>query len=172
MIPFVRVYLIGTEISIYSIFTLVFFEYMARHIPRLKPRSTVDAGRSLFTSEEVPAAIEILRIDSPLVAVLDSSHLQDTCACCFSCLPNIISHREGLPENPQNQERRRLKSCLGCKAVRYCSKVSLRLQRVSMPLLLNSASAACFYDGLLFHICDRFLRPCWRLRSRVKNLAR
>ena len=73
-----------------------------------------DAGTGLFVSEAIPAGVEVLSIDRPLVAVLDSPHLKDTCSDCFLW----------LPENGEPQSKR-LRACQGCKITKYCCKVGL-----------------------------------------------
>lgn len=65
-------------------------------------------GKGLFTSEAIEPGKLVFRIDEPLVCVPDNEHLNTVCYQCF------VSH---LVKN--------LKSCLGCKVVKYCSTASL-----------------------------------------------
>ncbi|KAL9128804.1 MAG: hypothetical protein Q9217_002585 [Psora testacea] len=95
----------------------------------IQPRSTPSAGTGLFTSHSIAAGKEILHIDRPLVAVLDSTHLQDACGNCFLWLPGgdeddsaagtgKVRVRTGEGED---KKRRILRSCLGCKVECHAS---------------------------------------------------
>ena len=45
----------------------------------VQQRSARGAGRGLFATRSVDAGQEILRVDRPLLAALDTPHLKDTC---------------------------------------------------------------------------------------------
>ena len=94
---------------------------MATNIPSpTYTQSISGAGVGLFAAEAIPPGVEILRIDRPLVSVLDSPHLQDTCSECILWLPEN-GHHNG------DAQSERLKACQGCKITKYCCKVGLFL---------------------------------------------
>ena len=88
---------------------------MATLSSRVYTQKTSDAGTSLFASDAIPPGVEILRVERPLVCVLDTAHLQDTCSECNLWFPET-GHVQRSPSE-------RLKTCLGCKITRYCCKV-------------------------------------------------
>ena len=90
-------------------------------------QKTSDAGTSLFAEDAISPGVEILRIERPLVSVLDTAHLKDTCAECNLWLPEIGDH--GDEQGPRNN---RLRTCLGCKITRYCCKVCLSLCHIML----------------------------------------
>ena len=98
---------------------------MAAPPSRIRTQRIPDAGTGLFASDAIPPGVEILRIDRPLVSVLDSPHLRDTCSDCSLWLPE-----NGHYWGPQTK---RLKICQGCKTTRYCCTVCFVLL-YSMPL--------------------------------------
>jgi len=77
----------------------------------LKLRPTANAGLGLFTTEALPAGHLISQIERPLITVLDSARLTDTCEWCL----RVFQGDDGNCAS--------LKACKGCKVVRYCSKV-------------------------------------------------
>ena len=85
-----------------------------------KPASN-NAGNGLFTSKGLSAGEEILRIDRPLVSVLDSPHLKDACSNCYVWVPENGVGQFG----EEGGITTKLKACQGCKVDRYCSKVGL-----------------------------------------------
>ena len=91
---------------------------MASPPPHLYPQETAAAGTGLFASEAIPPGVEILQIERPLVYVLDSPHLKDTCSECSLSLPE--KSRDHAPHGKS------LKACHGCKITRYCCKVGYR----------------------------------------------
>ena len=84
-------------------------------------KASNDAGNGLFASEPLGAGEEILRIDRPLVSVLDSPHLRDACSNCYVWVPEGAVGQFGEEKGTQVK----LKACQGCKINRYCSKVDL-----------------------------------------------
>ena len=88
-------------------------------------QTTPDAGTCLFTSEAIPPGVEIFRIDRPLVSVLDSPRLQDTCSECSLWLPENGHDRDS--------QSKRLKNCQACKITKYCCKVCLFLLHDILP---------------------------------------
>ena len=88
---------------------------MATLPSRTYTQKTSDAGTSLFASDAILPGVEILRVERPLVSVLDTAHLQDTCSEC-----NLWFPESGHDQRPPSE---RLKTCLGCRVTRYCCKV-------------------------------------------------
>ena len=85
----------------------------------VKPHSTPATGTGLLASLDYAEGLEIVRIVRPFAVALDSKHLQSTCASCFSGLPEAQIHTEA----PSTK----LRDCLGCNIVKYCSKVGFSL---------------------------------------------
>lgn len=83
----------------------------AYHVER---RPVLGAGDGLFTTDAVRPGKEIFSVENPMAYVLDSSHLQDTCA---NCLGGAARHDE------IDTMKLRLKRCKGCRVVRYCGEV-------------------------------------------------
>lgn len=92
---------------------------MATLPPPIYTQKIANAGTGLFASEVIPPGVEILRVDRPLVSVLDTPHLKDTCSECSLWLPENGDGRDA--------QSKRLKACQGCKITKYCSKVGLFL---------------------------------------------
>lgn len=78
-------------------------------------------GTGLFTAEVIEAGNLVFRIDRSLLCVPDNDHLDKTCYNCF--LTDATT---------------KLKTCMGCKVVRYCSQASGEYFDASEPFL-------CFY---------------------------
>ncbi|KAL4794786.1 SET and MYND domain protein [Aspergillus venezuelensis] len=76
------------------------------------PAHAVNSGRGLFATTDLATCDEILHIQNPFVAVLDTSRLQDTCSGCFG--------RRQLAAGPEEQIV--LRACTGCQVVKYCDK--------------------------------------------------
>lgn len=70
-------------------------------------------GRGLFASSHFRPGDDVLHIQSPFVAVLDTQRLADTCSGCFG--------KRQLEANPDNKIV--LKACAGCQVVKYCDTV-------------------------------------------------
>ncbi|KAK0511217.1 hypothetical protein JMJ35_006769 [Cladonia borealis] len=77
----------------------------------IQQRSLSPAGNGLFTIKAIDAGEEVLRIERPLVAVLNQKHLTRACEWCFIW----VSEGEG-------EAKTKLRACQGCRIVRYCSK--------------------------------------------------
>ena len=73
-------------------------------------------GRGLFTSHAIEAGELVFLLDRPLLCVPSNRHLDETCYHCFLWLPQNTPKFE--------DDTRRLQGCMGCKVVKYCSKVS------------------------------------------------
>ncbi|KAF9885658.1 hypothetical protein FE257_012640 [Aspergillus nanangensis] len=65
-------------------------------------------GQGLFASTDINPGEDVLHIDTPFVAVLDTQRLTDTCSGCFS-QQEVASGSE-------------LRACTGCRTVRYCNR--------------------------------------------------
>ena len=108
-------------------FNQLFCEHTNMDLPKLPTgvvrRRTSSAGTGLFASETIKAGEEILRVQRPYALAVDSDRLHDTCASC--CL--FLSSEETIQQIAQEDDdrERRLSFCLGCKIVKYCSKVNL-----------------------------------------------
>ena len=85
-------------------------------------RQTQNAGIGVFASEDIGPGELVLHIPRPLVSALDTPHLTDTCYSCYLWLPGNKVDEE-LEDDGAHQVS--LKTCTGCKVVRYCSKVGL-----------------------------------------------
>ena len=68
-------------------------------------------GNGLFAVEDIKVGEDVVHAKVPFVAVLDTPRLEDTCAGCFG--------------KKQLQTGGELKSCTGCRVVKYCDRVSL-----------------------------------------------
>ena len=84
------------------------------------------AGSGLFTSTAIEAGEEVLRIDRPLVSVLDSPHLKDACSNCFVWVPENGVGQFG----EEKGAKLKLRACQGCKINRYCSKVGWKFCKI------------------------------------------
>ncbi|KAL4880804.1 hypothetical protein BJY04DRAFT_218957 [Aspergillus karnatakaensis] len=85
--------------------------------PSLQTRTTPGPapngqGRGLFASSDLRLGDNILHIQDPFVAVLDSNRLEDTCSGCFG------QRQLAAPSGREIV----LKACTGCKIVKYCDK--------------------------------------------------
>ncbi|KAL4956153.1 hypothetical protein BDW69DRAFT_192654 [Aspergillus filifer] len=76
------------------------------------PAPVRGSGRGLFATIDLATCDEILHIQSPFVAVLDTARLDDTCSGCFG--------RRQLAAGPEEQIVPR--ACTGCQVVKYCDK--------------------------------------------------
>jgi hypothetical protein len=72
-------------------------------------------GNGLFALTDIGTGQDILTIQKPFVAVLDTPRLQDTCSGCLGM------KQQQQEQNPE--EAVKLKSCTRCQVVRYCDKV-------------------------------------------------
>ncbi|KAL4914717.1 hypothetical protein BDW62DRAFT_189911 [Aspergillus aurantiobrunneus] len=70
-------------------------------------------GRGLFASTDLRAGDDVLHIESPFVAVLDTERLEDTCSGCFG--------KRQLESDPEVKIVP--KACTGCQVVKYCDKM-------------------------------------------------
>jgi hypothetical protein len=80
-------------------------------------KSGID-GRGLFATKSIKAGQLIFRKSRPLVAALDVSRLEDTCANCFRSKLGEGVYGAGVAGQITD-----VKKCTGCRMVAYCSKV-------------------------------------------------
>lgn len=66
-------------------------------------------GNGLFASAHIKTGEDVLHVKVPFLAVLDSPRLQDTCSGCFG--------------KKQLDAGTELKTCTGCRVMKYCDKV-------------------------------------------------
>ena len=78
------------------------------------PEPTPNRGTGLFTRTPHNVGDNIILVWEPLVAVLDTPRLEDTCSKCFG----------SRSANTLTEEKVSLKACTGCRTVKYCDKVS------------------------------------------------
>ena len=103
---------------------------MAEVYPNIVVVGTKDvgAGRTLSVNKDFAKGEEILKVERP-IAALDSKIVPHCCANCF--LWDAAHY--GLVDNPLD-----LKACLGCKVVKYCSKVRDYYEELSETFSLLS----------------------------------
>ncbi|GAB1211892.1 hypothetical protein ATERTT37_001016 [Aspergillus terreus] len=76
---------------------------------RAKPGPAPDGlGTGLFATENIKPGENILHIQNPFVAVLETQRLTDTCSGCFG--------------KRQLESGTELRACTGCQVVKYCDK--------------------------------------------------
>ena len=80
-------------------------------------RDSPVGGKGLFAWKDVAAGEGINTIMRPLVLVLDTRRLADTCSNCLEWSSQVF-----LRSIVDEYEPPSLKACLGCKTMRYCSK--------------------------------------------------
>jgi hypothetical protein len=68
------------------------------------------AGNGLFATKKIVPGDLVLSISRPAVAALDAARLEDTCTNCFTW---------------DKDSGEKIKKCLGCRVVGYCSKVGV-----------------------------------------------
>ena len=79
-------------------------------------KTSPTAGNGLFATKDIGAGELVVMVNRPLIGVLDLPRLEDTCSNCFLWSAGSV---EGglLPNKPT------INWCVGCKTVKYCSKV-------------------------------------------------
>jgi SET and MYND domain-containing protein len=95
----------------------------ASPLAAVRPSETLCGQVGLFATEDIPAGAEILPYARPLLPIVDVANLGVTCNDCFassSLLFRVPSQGAGAGQTATNVS---LKSCLGCRTVKYCSKV-------------------------------------------------
>lgn len=71
-------------------------------------------GTGLFATAEIGTGEDVLNIQLPFSAVLDTPRLEDTCSGCF-----------GKRQLEGEEVGTQLRACTGCGVARYCDKVCL-----------------------------------------------
>ena len=92
-------------------------------------RTSKLSGNGLFAKKYIDAGQSIITIKRPLVALLDSQQLEDTCSNCF--------RRNSAGDN---DEVIKVSACTGCQIVRYCGKVMFLLRPFSDWELLTKCT--------------------------------
>lgn len=137
------------------------FPHMANLPPHIHTQKNGD-GTGLFALEAIPPGVEILRIDRPLVSVLDSPHLKDTCSECYSW----------LPENGDDGDlqRKGLRACQGCKITKYCCKVCvLFLHAARRRTSCHLFEAIVFvYSKVSFRLPCLLYEVSWAVRHSIR----
>jgi Pyruvate/2-oxoacid:ferredoxin oxidoreductase delta subunit len=100
---------------------------MADLPPNVYREEVPDAGSGLFASQAFEPGEEVFRVRSPLVSVLNQSQLTTACANCFLWVPENSEDAVGGGDIGERPKRKKLRACQGCKILRYCSKVGLRI---------------------------------------------
>ncbi|KAI9884148.1 MAG: hypothetical protein M1823_004064 [Watsoniomyces obsoletus] len=83
----------------------------------VRPCVALPGQVGLYATADIPAGEEVLTIQEPLLLVVDSEHLDETCN---ACLAWTTSTRRGFTAASDDEVT--LKTCLGCHTVRYCDK--------------------------------------------------
>ncbi len=84
----------------------------------IRPCEALPGQVGLYAMADIPEGEEVIAIREPWLLVVDSEHLDETCNTCFAW----TSPRRGFTAVSDDEVT--LKTCLGCRTVRYCSKVS------------------------------------------------
>lgn len=90
-------------------------------------------GNGAFAFQAFQAGAPIFALKRPLVGILDTKRLSDTCANCYVGV-------EGTPHASTSSlnENIQVSACVGCKYLRYCGKVCRDNERsTSMRLMIS-----------------------------------
>lgn len=79
-------------------------------------------GKGMFATSFIGLDEEVASVWHPLVAILDTDRLKDTCYYCLTSpeMPSLVMEADQKDKGGSDGE---LKKCSACKIVRYCSKV-------------------------------------------------
>lgn len=80
----------------------------------IKPSSTYGGGLGMFTTANIKAGVEVLRVELPKFKISDKD-------ACDSCLHHLYSSLNKSGE--LSDATFKLTRCSGCKHVSYCSQV-------------------------------------------------
>ena len=82
-------------------------------------------GVGLFASTPIQPGTLIVSIDQPLLAIPDNAFLDQTCSSCLCWVPDPTTTGQSVQQwlTSGYEEPKSLKTCTGCKVVRYCDKV-------------------------------------------------
>ncbi|KAH0545069.1 hypothetical protein FGG08_000840 [Glutinoglossum americanum] len=84
-------------------------------------------GVGLFASTPIQPGSLILSLEEPLLAIPDVAYLEQTCSGCFCWVPDSGAAEYNVQQwltSGHSAEPKSLKTCTGCKVVRYCDKHS------------------------------------------------
>ena len=74
-------------------------------------------GRGLFAAQDIPAQAQVLLVARPLLVALENSKLSTHCYFCYKTTDDGA-------ETSDEDRSRTLKTCSGCKTVKFCDQVS------------------------------------------------
>lgn len=83
---------------------------------KVEVRRSPVGGRGLYAIQNLQPGDAIITLDRPLIAALDGSRIEDTCAWCFSWTELPVLSGAGI------NQALKVNWCTGCKKVKYCSK--------------------------------------------------
>ncbi len=100
----------------------------ASPLAAVRPSETLRGQVGLFATEDVAAGAELLPFARPLLPIVDVANLGATCNDCFASTSSSSLLFGGVPSQAAagagpTHTHVSLKSCLGCRTVKYCSKV-------------------------------------------------
>lgn len=106
------------------------------------------SGNGLFATRSLPAGELVLQLKRPLVGVLDTPRLEDTCSNCFAWSSDSDGNdmQLVLGNSTAVTATTTVNACVGCRKVKYCSKVCMLTIVSQMPPYHPS----CFYPLLAF----------------------
>jgi hypothetical protein len=115
-------------------------------------------GNGLFAATNIAMGQEVLRIQKPFAAVLDSPRLQDTCSGCFGIrrLQRNQGSGSGAIHDHGDDDVAELKACTRCQVVRYCDKVC----RFHVTFIISLSPPLTF---VLFVVAFFFIVSCRHL---------
>jgi hypothetical protein len=100
---------------------------------KIKASTITSAGSGLFTTGDIDEYTEIFR-SNPLVATRATGYTK-VCDHCFISSDSEI-HPEGRYQSSEDPKPE-IRSCVGCKAARYCSKVWMNTRTSNHELRLS-----------------------------------
>ena len=118
----------------------------------LTQRQTAYAGRGYFATRDIEPGERILQVREPLAYAIDSKRFQDTCESCLLQGDFNSSHCARSTSNTPT-----LRSCTGCKVVKYCRRVSILSLPCTLRFFLRSPSLRSF--SVVLYV-DDFLTEC------------
>jgi hypothetical protein len=116
---------------------------------RIAPSPPTGGGVGLFATAPIPSGALILSIEQPLLAIPDIAYLEQTCSNCLCWVPEPGATGYSVQQwlnSGYAEEPKSLKTCTGCKVVRYCDKVGG--SEGCMPVLRARASPYSLFSTL------------------------
>src|SRR5258705_346531 len=81
----------------------------------LYTKASAGKGNGVFAKQDTPARAQVMLVARPLIATLETLQLHETC---YTCLRNTGD----LAGSPNSERKSNLKTCSGCKVVKFCDK--------------------------------------------------